>query len=439
MSILTTMALLACIACPAVARVGSRAAEAAVDAGTSPQLMEPVTDLPVTPAPQIDSITLFPNQGEITSGSSFNDQRFGYVLHGEARATYESNLFIQPQNAQEDFSFRISPGVAVGWGEFKSELYGRESFRRRLDSYAGKDYIYVDYAPSYTWFIDHGALDTFDHAVRLEAEWTVQRLTVGAHASYVTETLPVEDIGTRVEQGRLSAALTSRYSFSGKTALAVDAFYDGLDYDRPGVDSREWRNEDWLDYQVSPRVKLGVGGTVAYVERESGSSQDYEQARLRLVYELAETLTLGLSGGVEWRYAEENDHRADGIFQLDLVWSPLERTYVYVHGYRRSVTGNTEGSAYYVATGVYAQYRQRVFQRFFVELAVGYQNGEFLEPAGSPNFGRSDDLFFIRPGVGFDLAAWMNCEITGEYRQNDSNDQYGYEATKATVRFNLLF
>ena len=134
-SVFATVTLLACAACPLpvmakpsalVPAVGPAAdpaaplpsGESAPNPDAAPQLAEPVAELPATPVtalPQIDLTNLFPNQGEIAA-ARLNDQRFGYVLHGEGLATYESNLFIQPTGAQHDFIFRISPGVAVGWG-----------------------------------------------------------------------------------------------------------------------------------------------------------------------------------------------------------------------------------------------------------------------------------------------------------------------------------
>jgi hypothetical protein len=330
--------------------------------------------------------------------------------------------------------------VAVGFGEFKSELYGVDSFRHRFDTYSGKDYIYVDYTPSYTWYMNHGELDTFDHAVRAEGEWTVQRLTAGLRAAYETATRPVEDIGDRVRQKRLSAALTTRYEYSGKTSMEVNGFYEGLKYDENGVDSSEWRNEDWLNYQILPKIRLGLGATFAVVERESLPSQTYQQARLRAIYEASEKFQIGVSGGMEWRQAEGSDDRADGTFELDAAWTPFDGSYFYLRGFRQSVTGNSFDSDFHVATGVLAQYRQRLFRRFAFGLTVGFEHADYQDPEGTANFGRSDDRFYIRPGFGVDLASWMNCEISGELRQTESSDvERSFDAATATVRVRMLF
>ncbi len=442
-SFAVTVALFACIACPRPVM-----AEVPADPGLptkgvphaddGPLLADPISDLPRTQGPQIESITLFPNQGEMKSAAPLDDQRFGYVLHGEVKAAYESNVFIQPRHEQEDFYFTISPGLAVGWGEFKSEFYEPE--KPRFEGFAGKNFFYVDYAPSYTWWVDHSGLDTFDHNARLEAEWTVQRLTLGASASYVTETVPVEDLGTRVERRRTLAALRSNYELDGKTSFEINGYYERYDYEGNFVDSQEWRNEDWFNYRISPKIKLGLGATFADIDREDNAGQTYEQGRLRVVYEASENLTISLIGGCEWRQVEDGDDRADGVFQLDVVWTPFDGTDVYLQGYRRSVTTGLSGEEYYIATGVFARVRQRFLQRYYLSLVAGYQNADYQSPEDALEAGRSDDLFFIRPGIGFDLANWLNCEISGEYRQNDSTiARRNFDAKNATVRFSVLF
>jgi len=405
-----------------------------------PPATAPVMDLPVTPSPSLDSITPFPHQGEITSGNSFNDQRFGYVLHGEVRASYDSNIFIKEHGAEHDFIFSVQPGLAVGWGEFKSELYGSDSFRHRFERYVEKNYIFADYSPSYTWFASHGSEDTFDHDARLEGEWTIRRLTLGVRARYLTENVAEADIGERIEERHLNAALTSRYQYSGKTSFEVNGFYQGTDYAGNNVDTKEWRNEDWLNYQISPKVRLGLGGALAYVDRSSGPSQTYQQGLARVKYEPTEKLTVSLTAGAEWRQTEDSSDRTDGVFQFDLAWAPFAGSYFYLQGYRRAYNSGNEGSEYFQATGLSLQYRQRLFQRFYFGLTGGYQNADYKDDLGSPNFGRNDDLYFVRPALGFDLATWLNCEINGEYQKNDSSiEGRSFDTTIVMLKFNLLF
>jgi len=407
-----------------------------------PPLADPDTamDLPVTPASQIDPNAVFLHQGDGSPARNFSDQRFGYVLHGETSAAYESNIFIQNVNAQHDFIFTVAPGLALGWGDFKGELYGPDSFRYRFERYVGKNFIYADYSPSYSWFANHTEENGLQHDARLNGEWTHQKLTLGIRASYVTKNSPEADVGARVEIRRTDVALTSSYQYSGKTAFEVNAYYDSVDYDNNEVDSKEWRNQNWIAYQLSPKIKVGLGETVAHVERSVGPAQNYEQGLLRLQYVASEKLTIALSGGVEFRQTDGGVDRTFGTFSLNAVWAPADGTYIYVQGYRSANVSGALGEDYFVGTGVQVQFRQRILQKFYFNLGVGYQNSDYQSSSGSPDFGRNDNLFFVRPGLGFDLATWLNCELTGEYRKNDSTiTQRQFDATTAMVKFSALF
>ncbi|MEI9894349.1 MAG: hypothetical protein WDN28_10815 [Chthoniobacter sp.] len=401
-----------------------------------------MTDLPSAPAPQIDSITLFPNRTEGGKASrNFGDQRFGYVLHGEVSAAYESNIAIQPTNPRADFLFTISPGLAVGWGDFKSELYGPDSFRYRFERYVGKNFIYANYSPSYTWYANNSDESGLHHDVRLNGEWTHQHLTLGVVASYITQNMPEADVGNLVETRRASVALTSRYEYSGKTSMEVNAYYNSLNYNDDNIDWREWRNEDWLNYQISPKIKIGLGGAVAYVTRSVGPSQTYEEGLFRMQYAMTDQLTLALSGGIEFRQtAGGGGDRTFGTFRFDAVWTPFDGSYFYLEGYRHADVSGSFGEEYYVATGAELQYRQRILQRFYFSLVAGYQNADYQASPGSSDFDRNDDLFYIRPGVGFDVAAWLNCELTAEYRKNSSSvAARQFDAKTAVVKFSVLF
>ena len=100
------------------------------------RLSDPAPMLPMTPAPVLDTMTLFPDTGDATSLESEVDKHpWKFVLHGSATATYDSNIFISHDDAQEDFIFTIAPGMAVGRGDFKNELVnlGNVSTDIRLD------------------------------------------------------------------------------------------------------------------------------------------------------------------------------------------------------------------------------------------------------------------------------------------------------------------
>lgn len=410
-------------------------AEAVADATLTPPL-EPINDLPRSPGPTIDSITLFPNQGEIPSSNALNDHRFGYVLHGQLSAQYDSNIFIAPTGEVHDFIFSITPGVAVGFGDFRSKLIGADTFRYRFERFADQNYFYVNYAPTIVHFLENTDQDSVNQNAKLEGEWNFQKLTVGVRAGYQSLNAPSEDIGGRVESKRLSAAIISRYQLTGKTSLEFNAYYEGVNYSGNFVDTQEWRGEAWMNYQIMPKTTVALGLVYGYLERSPGPADNYEQAQLRIRYEASEKLSLGLVAGPEFRQTEGGDDQTNGVFSLFADWTPTDSSMLTLEGYNRVLASGAVGENY-TATGVRLQYRQRLFQKFFFDLSGGYQHSNY---DGATEAGREDNLYFVRPGFAFGLTSWMTCEVTGEFRSNDSTyADRSFDATKATVVFNLLF
>ena len=409
--------------------------EAVANSSLTPPI-EPVTDLPRSPGPTIESITLFPNQGEIPSGSGFNDQRFGYVLHGQLSGQYDSNIFISPENETSDYIFAITPGVAVGFGDFRSKLIGADTFRYRFERFADQNYFFVNYAPTIVLFLENTDQDSVNQNAQLEGEWSFQKLTVGARVNFQTLNAPSEDIGGRVESQRLSAAIISRYQLTGKTALEFNAYYEGVNYSGDYVDTQEWRGETWLNYQIMPKTTVAFGLVYGHLERSPGPADNFEEAQVRVRSPPSEKLSFGLVAGPEFRQTEGGSDQTNGVFTLFADWTPTDSSMLTLEAYNRVLASGAVGENY-TATGVLLQYRQRLFQRIFFDLSGGYQHSKY---DGEIEAGREDDLYFVRPGFGFGLTSWMTCEVTGEFRSNDSTDfQRSFDATKATVIFNVLF
>lgn len=414
-------------------------ADSVVNPQTAPVLTEPAGELPGTPAAHIESMTLFPNQGEIGSGAGFTEQRFGYVLHGSVRASYESNIFIQARNEQEDFIFRISPAVAIGWGDFKGEVLGASRFGDLYDHYLGKSYIFADYRPSWSMFADHSDQNDVGQDLVVAGEWQLQKLSVSMQARYLLENTPDEDIGTRKNQTRISGALNSEYNYSGKTSFEVNGSVATRAYDRGGDDSQEWRNEDWLNYQIRPKVNISLGSTFGYIARETGSSENFQQALLRVRYRATESFTFGLSGGPQFRQTEGSSDDVNAVFSFSATWTPTVDTYLALQGVRRTVPSGTRGQSY-TGTGATLQFRRLLFRHFFFGMLAGYRNSNYDGVPSGRDYGREDNLYYVQPSVGFILTEWMNCELGGEYRTNKSNrEDRAFEATTISAQLNVLF
>ncbi len=408
---------------------------------------------PITPLPPLEPSTTLRATGQAESDLLFSAEtpkqttpdlgKFGIVLHGFARAGYDSNIFIQPDHEEEDFIFTIAPGVAAGWGDFKPEIFGVGSYYDRYEHERGPiqregNFIFVDYLPSVTLFLDHSEEGSFDHDVTLKGQWAQSKLTLGIYARFQTLNMPDIEIGDRVEQKRLMASITSKYEFSDKTSVEANFFHFFRDYERNG-DTTEWRNQDWFNYQVRPRLNVSLGVAFGLVNSSEGPSQVYEQALLRVRFRTSEKLTLNMVAGFEARQVDDTGDQYNPVFSLGATWLPFSGTYFYLNGFSRTLTSPSQGQNY-TATGFDFAFRQRLWRRFYARFSSGYQNSEYDDLQGQINSGRSDDLFYVRPSLAVDITSWLSAELACEFRTNDSTRaNRSFDEATILLQFNVLF
>lgn len=408
------------------------------------RLSDPSPTLPMTAAPVLDTMTLFPDAAENMSLESAVDKHpWKFVLHGSATATYDSNIFISHDNAQEDFIFTIAPGVAVGRGDFKNELANLGSYEDRFNPDRSEmvdatNYIFVHYVPSVTLFADHSSEDSFDHDITLDGQYEWKRLTIGLKARFQTLNLPDVDLGERVERHLFTGALTSKYDYSAKTSFELNFFNYIRDFAGDHVDTVEYRWQAWVNYQLRPKITLGVGFTYGRVDLSRGPDQSYEQVLARLRYRATEKIRFDLTAGGEIRDISGLTNRTNGIFSLGVSYAPFDGTTVFLQGYRRTVTSANSPPANYNVTGVEAQLRQRFARRFYFVIAAGYQNVDYEYFASASQ--RRDEIFYIHPSVGIDVTTWLTCEIGAEYRRDQSSSvKSDFSETTAYFQVNVFF
>lgn len=409
------------------------------------QLSDPTPMLPMTAAPMLDTMTLFPDATENMSLEEAVDKHpWKFVLHGSATATYDSNIFISHFDEQEDFIYTIAPGVAVGRGDFKNELTNLGSYEDRFapdrsERADGGNYIFVHYVPSVTLFADHGGENSFDHDVTLDAQYEWKRLTLGLKARFQTMNLPDVDLGERVERHLFTGALTSKYDYSAKTSFELNFFNYVRDYAADRVDTVEYRWQGWVNYQVRPKITLGVGLTYGRVDLSRGPSQSYEQALVRLRYRATEKIRFDLTVGGEIRDIQGEASRTNGLFSLGVSYAPFDGTTIFLQGYRRTITSASAQAANYNVTGVEAQFRQRFARRYYFVLAAGYQHVDYTYFT-TVALQRRDEIFYIHPSVGIDVTSWLTCELGAEFRRDRSTREASdFSETTAYFQVNVFF
>ena len=233
------------------------------------------------------------------------------------------------------------------------------------------------------------------------------------------------DVGGRTNRKLYQFGITSHYAYSEKTSFEANLSRSYADY-QAQLDSVEWVNQNWVDYQLLAKTRVGAGLTFGFLSPEGGQPQSYEQALLRVSLPATGKLTVAAEGGMEARHVRETQ-TTQPVFRVSVAYRPFDGTDLSVAVSRRSFNSAAQAGVNYTTTGISASVRQRFFGRIFLTLAGGFEDAKYqaVEPTASST--RHDRFLFVRPSLSLAVTKRSQIELFYERRSNDSNTGFSFE------------
>ncbi len=329
--------------------------------------------------------------------------------------TYNDNIFIQPTNAVADYILTVSPGLAVGFWE---DYDARERYFNRWETGAVAEgtrgsFLILDYMAGVLCYSRTHSQNTVNQNGHFDARWQGQKLTLGASLYAGSNQETSTDVGGLIEVKTLVGALTSSYALTGKTALGLsvhNTITEPAGYER----TVEWRGEGFLDYAVSPIVRVGFGLAGGKLLVDPGYDQTFERILGRVGYSLSRKMEVDLSGGVEFRQSEEPGDRTNPVYDLRVRWTPVAGTRFGLTSYRRVAKSIYNAEDDIVQTGVALTFQREVLSGFEFSIRTGFEVSDYIGQV------RTDDYVFVRPELSYGFAAWGSARVGYEFRRNNS-------------------
>jgi len=397
------------------------------------------------PTPSIE--TNSPNESNIRNvdannerGYSAEPRRFQYALRLTIRGVYDDNINISQTNRISDYYVAIEPSITLGLGD----IVGRQ-----------ENYIRFDYIPSIFRFADHSEDDAVQHLVRLEGHHRFSRLDLtmsqdiqlldGANLSTTTDTTGSHanlDVGARTRVNIYTTQLNASYDLTGKTFLSSGLNGVVTDY-HSLISSEVVSGNLFINYNYSEKVVIGLGGTGGYdLVDDPNPDQTFEQANVRLSYQATGKVSLNASGGVEFRQFE-NSTRGDYIspvFQIDATYQPFDGTSISLDVNRRTLNSAVFAGQDFESTNISVGVSQRLLQRIFLGLSVGYENSDYFSVFSGVSATRRDNYYFVEPAIDIGITRFWAIGAYYLHRQNDSSlDSFGFYNNQVGLRTTLRF
>jgi hypothetical protein len=208
------------------------------------------------------------------------------------------------------------------------------------------------------------------------------------------------------------------------------------------IGSNEARLQGYVNYNLTPKVTLGLGGNLGLTTVESGGDQTSEEASLRATYVATEKLTLTANGGVEFRQFDNGSgDTVTPVFGLDAAWAIREGTSLTLTARRRIFSSAILVDQNYTDTGFSATIQQRMTDRFTLSLSAGYDNLVYTSAGQGVNASREDGFFYVRPSIQCHIVSWCSVGLFYEYSENLSNGEgaRSFQRDRAGLQVNITY
>jgi len=323
--------------------------------------------------------------------------------HFSLATYYDGNIFISDEDQQGDFVVRAAPGVSFRIGDGRGQLY-----------------VTGDYTVGFVAYSNNKNEDFINQDGNLNVQWTLPKTTLGLHLGILAESGTDIDVTDLVRRTIYYAGITSNHIVSDKTSFDLNLDYRYTDYRESDlISSKEARVQTYFNYEILPKVSLGVGGVIGVLDAPPNSNQTYVSPSLRAIWVATGKVTLNANLGVDIRQVDGGT-RTSPVFGIEGIWRIRNGTELTLNARRGIYSSAVFSGQDYAATGVTAGITQRMTDRCSFVLTGGYENLDYESAEPDVDASRVDNYFFVRPAIRYRVTDWFGVGLFYEYSRNNS-------------------
>ena len=343
----------------------------------------------------------------------------------ESLFAYDDNIFLS-DDKEGDVVFRFRPNLAIAFGDGRAKQ---------------ESYIEVVFEPTANVFFDNDEENSIDQDLNGAVQWKKSKITVLGEAGYQKLSEASSEVGDRFDRDVYEAALELAYAVTEKVGVALRGDYEGYRYEEGTdfEDSDDIRGEIRFGYIISPKAQLAVGYGYGELDFDQSGKQTYHQAFLDAEWAPREKIALEMRVGAEHRDLI-TEKQTIPMLEGGVRYLPREKTLIALRAYNREESSPFTGGESYTATGVEFEVQQGIGKRFTGIFEAGYEHADYNGGLDPDLNDRSDDIWFVRPALEYQLREWLSLEAFYLYRKNDSEGGgFSYTNNQAGVAAKVIF
>jgi hypothetical protein len=359
--------------------------------------------------------------------SQILDFKLPLVFGITAAEVSSDNIFYQP-NKTSDYITQISPFLILTLGTPINLVptLDEETIDVRNDV-GNLNYLQLTGRPTVILYAKNSQLNVVDEYEDGIYSHQFGQASVSLEQNYQKLSQPTIEntaAGTLVNRDIYTTTARASYIYSDKLSAYATANQIISDYKSDlYTDSTEWNGDFYFLYQFFPKLSLGLGPRVGYVEVEKSASQTYEDLLVHAFYPATGKLSFVLAGGGELREFEHNEQAESltPILEADAVYKPFDSMTITLDAGRHKIVSNTQVGQDFTSTTVSLQVKQRLLQVVYATLTAGYQDDAYSGPEFTGGSTREDDYYYAQAGLEWTSdKGWLVLNGSYQYSRDDS-------------------
>lgn len=333
--------------------------------------------------------------------------------HFDLQSTYDDNILITPNNKIGDFSFTLSPGLQMMYGD--------------LDH----NYLSLDYTLGVERFYRRTDFDAVNHYVTFKGVFNFSRLKLQIDHTFKDETSENFEVATRLEEQANITRISAEYSLNQYFSMAALYHMEFHHFPTPGqIDNELYEPGVALYYHLTSKTDIFGEFDYGWADVAQGDDQQFESASLGLRGKITSKIRGELQVGYEnyvFYGPTPTPSIATEVATVSLHGDFTPHTSGDLVLNRQISPSITNGASSVTATRVDGTLNEKVYhEKFLVYIGGAYEHDDYGQ-AVAPAAKREDDILEGRAGVKYFPTKWL--EFGASYR-------YQYDrSTVSTVTF----
>jgi hypothetical protein len=349
--------------------------------------------------------------GRTSRATFMDDWPVKFHPHLDLQSTYNDNILISPNNKIGDFSFLVSPGLQLAYGDLNH------------------NYLSLDYTAGIERFYRKTSFDAIDHYVTFHSLFNFSRLKLQIDHTFKDETSENFEVATRLEEQQNLTSASAEYSLGQYFSIGAIYHQEFHHFPTPGqIDNELYEPGVALYYHLTPKTDLFGEFDYGWADVAKGENQQFETGSLGLRGKITSKIRGQLQVGYENRtFSGSTPHLATTVATVSLHGDFTRHTFADLVISRQISPSVTNAAASVTATRADFTVNQKIYrEKFLVTVGGAYEHDEYGQ-AVSGGVNRQDDILEGRAGVRYIATKWL--EFGASYR-------YQYDrSTVSTVTF----